>query len=121
MFDNAVFEKWLDDNAAKAMEKIISGQALKSEETIILVLKGQANHIAHLDEDLKGEMQTLRKDMDKRFEQVDKRFEQVDKRFEQVDKRFEQLTGRIDNFMKWSLTTMITCSAVIIAVLKFTT
>ena len=114
MFDNAVFEKWLDDNAAKAMEKIISGQALKSEETIILVLKGQANHIAHLDEDLKGEMQTLRKDMDKRFEQVDKRFEQV-------DKRFEQLTGRIDNFMKWSLTTMITCSAVIIAVLKFTT
>ncbi len=81
-----------------------------------------------LDQDLKGEMLTLRKDMnkrfeqvDKRFEQVDKRFEQVDKRFEQVDKRFEQLTGRIDSFMKWSLTTMITCSAVIIAVLKFTT
>ena len=107
MFNNADFEKWLDDNASKAMEKITSGQVLKSEETIILVLKGQANHIAHLDQDLKGEMLTLRKDMNKRFEQV--------------DKRFEQLTGRIDSFMKWSLTTMITCSAVIIAVLKFTT
>ena len=135
MFDNSGFEQWLDENAQKAMQKVTNNEALKSEEIIVLVLKAQTNHITHLEQDLRGEILTLRKDMndrfeqvqeqmnrrfeqvDKRFEQVDKRFEQVDKRFEQVDKRFESVQAQINSFMRWSLTAMISCSGVTIAAL----
>ena len=117
MFDNSIFEKWLDDQAGELIKKIGAGEKLSSEEMIILVLKAQSNHFEHLDKDLREEMKDfhstfekrnrdikedirdLRIDMDKRFEHVDKRFEQVDRRFEQVDKRFE----RVYSFLKWEI------------------
>jgi hypothetical protein len=112
------------------MEKVASGEGIAPEQMMILMLKAQTNHFAHLDVDLRNEMKMLREDMDKRFEQVDKRFEQmhtettkrfeqVDKRFEQVDKRFEQLTSRIDHFMVWSFATTISVGGIIIAAIKF--
>ncbi|MEI6746351.1 MAG: hypothetical protein WCL34_10345, partial [Methylococcaceae bacterium] len=118
MFDDKFFEDWLDSQAQSVMTKISTGEGISPEQMMILMLKAQTNHFAHLDvelrEDMKSmnerlssEMKTLRQDMDKRFEQVDKRFEQVDKRFEQVDKRFEQLTSRIDRFMIWSFAVTI--------------
>ena len=132
MFENNIFEKWLDEKSQELVNKIRSGEALSSEEMIILVLKAQSNHFYHLDKDLRDEMKELREDttkqiselredttrqiielredMDRRFEQVeerfkqvDKRFEQVDKRFEQVDKRFDAIIARMDRFMIWSL------------------
>ena len=106
MFDNDIFEKWLDEQANKLIKKMGSGEALTSEEMIILVLKAQSNHFEHLDKDLRGEIRDLRvdlnemkADMDRRFEQVDRRFEQVDRRFEQVDKRFD----RVYSFLKWEI------------------
>ncbi len=101
MFDNSSFEQWLDENAKKAMQKVTNNEALKSEEIIVLVLKAQTNHITHLEQDLRGEILTLRKDMNNRFEQVDKRFESVQ--------------AQINSFMRWSLTAMISCSGVTIA------
>ncbi len=140
MFDNKVFDDWLDAQAQKAMNQIGNSEAISPEQMTILVLKGQTNHFHHLDielrEDMKsmnerlsGEMRALREDMDKRFEQMDKRFEQmqqetakrfeqVDKRFEQVDKRFEQLTSRIDHFMIWSFATTISVGGMIVAAIK---
>jgi ElaB/YqjD/DUF883 family membrane-anchored ribosome-binding protein len=141
MFDDKFFDDWLDAQAQKVMEKVASGEGIAPEQMMILMLKAQTNHFAHLDVDLRsdmqnldsrlssemqkmnerlsGEMRELREDMDKRFEQVDKRFEQVDKRFEQVDKRFEQLTSRIDHFMVWSFATTISVGGIIIAAIKF--
>ena len=148
MFDDKLFDDWLDGQAQKVMEKVASGEGIAPEQMMILMLKAQTNHFAHLDVDLRsdmqnldsrlssemqkmnerlsGEMRELREDMDKRFEQVDKRFEQVDKRFEQVDKRFEQvdkrfeqLTSRIDHFMIWSFATTISVGGIIIAAIKF--
>ena len=123
MFDNKVFDDWLDAQAQKAMNQIGNSEAISPEQMTILVLKGQTNHFHHLDielrEDMKsmnerlsGEMLALREDMNKRFEQVDKRFEQV-------DKRFEQLTSRIDHFMIWSFATTVSVGAVIVTVIKF--
>ncbi|PPD49448.1 MAG: hypothetical protein CTY13_03445 [Methylobacter sp.] len=108
---------------------------------MVLVLKAQTNHFAHLDIELREEIQGLREDMDKRFdlmreemdkrfdlmreemskrfEQVDKRFEQVDKRFEQAEKRFEALTIRIDRFMIWSFATTLSVGGIVIAAIKF--
>ena len=145
MFDDKFFDDWLDGQAQKVMEKVASGEGISPEQMMILMLKAQTNHFAHLDVDLRsdmqnldsrlssemqkmnerlsGEMRELREDMDKRFEQVDKRFEQMHtetaKRFEQVDKRFEQLTSRIDHFMIWSFATTISVGGIIIAAIKF--
>ena len=137
MFDDKFFDDWLDNQAQKVMEKVANGEGIAPEQMMILMLKAQTNHFAHLDVDLRNEMVLLREDMDKRFEQVDKRFEQmqqetakrfeqvdkrfeqVDKRFEQVDKRFEQLTSRIDHFMVWSFATTLTVGGLVVAAIKF--
>ena len=123
MFDDKFFDDWLDTQAQKVMEQVASGQSISSDQMMILMLKAQTNHFAHLDIDLRSEMKALREDMDKRFEQVDKRFEQVDKRFEQMQvetaKRFDQLTSRMDHFMIWSFATTLTVGGIVIATIKF--
>ena len=130
MFDDKFFDDWLDSQAQKVMEQVANGLSISSDQMMILMLKAQTNHFAHLDVDLRSEMKALREDMDKRFEQVDKRFEQmqvetakrfeqVDKRFEQVDKRFDQLTSRMDHFMIWSFATTLTVGGIVIAAIKF--
>ncbi len=104
MFDDKFFDNWLDTQAQKVMEQVASGQSISSDQMMILMLKAQTNHFAHLDIDLRSEMHALREDMDKRFEQMQvetvKRFEQVDKRFEQMQietvKRFEQVDKRFE-------------------------
>jgi uncharacterized protein YhaN len=126
MFDDKFFDEWLDNQAQKVMDQVAYGQSISSDQMMILMLKAQTNHFAHLDIDLRSEMKALRDDMDKRFEQVDKRFVQVDKRFEdvnkrfeQVDKRFDQLTSRMDHFMVWSFATTLTVGGIVIAAIKF--
>ena len=122
MFDNQIFEDWLDAQARKAMEKIGNGESIAPEQMTILVLKAQTNHFAHLDVELREDMKALdgrlsqdMQSMNERLsremqalnerlsvemrslrEDMDKRFEQVDKRFEQVDKRFEQVDKRFE-------------------------
>ncbi len=128
------FDDWLDGQAQKVMEKVASGEGIAPEQMMILMLKAQTNHFAHLDVDLRSDMQNLdsrlsseMQKMNERLsgemrelrEDMDKRFEQVDKRFEQVDKRFEQLTSRIDHFMIWSFATTISVGGIIIAAIKF--
>ncbi|MGH8556532.1 MAG: hypothetical protein ACRESZ_03530, partial [Methylococcales bacterium] len=98
--------------AQKVMEQVGNNQPVSSEQITILILKAQTNHFHHLDVALKSEIQSLRVDMDSRFEQVDKRFEQV-------DKRFEQLTSRIDHFMIWSFATTVSVGGMIVAAIKF--
>ena len=72
MFDDKFFDDWLDSQAQKVMEKVASGEGIAPEQMMILMLKAQTNHFAHLDVDLRNEMILLREDMDKRFEKVDK-------------------------------------------------
>ena len=134
MFDDKFFDDWLDGQAQKVMEKVASGEGIAPEQMMILMLKAQTNHFAHLDVDLRSDMQNLdtrlssemlkmnerlSSEMRELREDMDKRFEQVDKRFEQVDKRFEQLTSRIDRFMIWSFATTISVGGIIIAAIKF--
>ena len=88
MFDDKFFDDWLNSQAQKVMEQVAGGQNITSDQMMILMLKAQTNHFAHLDVDLRTEMRALHEDMDRRFEQM--QIETV-KRFEQVDKRFEQM------------------------------
>lgn len=125
MFNDNIFDEWLDNKAKEIIIAMGEGKPLSSEEMMVLVLKAQTNHFNHLDVELREDMRNLREDMDKRFEQVDKRFEQVDKRFEQVDKRFEQvdkrfdmLVKRIDRFMIWSFATTLTVGGMVVTAIK---
>nr|VFK13065.1 MAG: hypothetical protein BECKLPF1236B_GA0070989_10434 [Candidatus Kentron sp. LPFa]VFK13270.1 MAG: hypothetical protein BECKLPF1236A_GA0070988_100851 [Candidatus Kentron sp. LPFa] len=97
MFDNDVFEKWLDTKSQEIVEKMGRGEPLLTEEMMVLVLKAQSNHFHHLDKDLRNEMKTLREDMDKRFEQV---------------------MRRIDRFMFWSLGVTVAAAAFVVTYLK---
>jgi tetrahydromethanopterin S-methyltransferase subunit G len=90
MFQDDIFDEWLDSESKTVLGKFKSNKPLSIEDKMILTLKAQTNHFAHLDQD-------IRKDIAKLGESTNKRFEQVDKRFEQVDKRFEQLNLEIKN------------------------
>ena len=58
MFENDVFDVWLDNKSKEIILKL-DKEKLSSEEMIILMLKAQTNHFAHLDIDLRSDMQTL--------------------------------------------------------------
>nr|VFJ48359.1 MAG: hypothetical protein BECKDK2373C_GA0170839_102134 [Candidatus Kentron sp. DK] len=129
MFDNDIFEKWLDTKSQEIVEKMGQGAQLRTEEMMILVLKAQSNHFHHLDQDLRNEMitlrgdfqheiRTLREDMNRRFESADKRFEDMNNRFGDMNKNFEQLMRRVDRFMFWSMGTTVAAAAFVVTYLK---
>jgi len=125
VFEDDVFDAWLDVKSKEIVQKL-GKEVLSSDEMIVLVLKAQTNHFAHLDKDLRSdmaelnknlrsEMAELNKSISERIEKstaewrtemmelrkdMDRRFEQVDKRFEQVDKRFEQVDKRFEQVDK---------------------
>nr|VFK16385.1 MAG: hypothetical protein BECKLPF1236B_GA0070989_109414 [Candidatus Kentron sp. LPFa] len=129
IFDNDIFEKWLDDKSQEIVGKMGQGEPLRTEEMMVLVLKAQSNHFYHLDRDLRGEMITLREDsrdemkalredMNQRFASVDKRFEDMNKRFEDINKHLEQLMRRVDRFMFWSLGVTVAAAIFVVNYLK---
>jgi len=115
MFDDELFEDWLDKKT-KAIFSKLGEEAISSDEMILLVLKAQTNHFEHLDTDLRTEMAALNKELREELILLRK---DMDKRFEQVDKRFEVLTSRIDHFMIWSFATTLTVGGLVIAAIKF--
>jgi len=102
-------------------------EVLSSDEMIVLVLKAQTNHFAHLDKDLRSDMAELNKSISDRIEKSTTEWHEemtalrkdMDKRFEQVDKRFEALTIRIDRFMIWSFSTSLAISAAVVAAIRY--
>nr|VFK06671.1 MAG: hypothetical protein BECKLPF1236B_GA0070989_10021 [Candidatus Kentron sp. LPFa] len=119
MFDNDIFEKWLDSQSQAIVDKMGQGAQLCTEEMMILVLKAQSNHFHHLDKDLRNEMITLRGDMrdEMRTLREDMRDEMKTLR-EDMDRRFEQVIRRMDRFMFWSLGVTVAAAAFVVTYLK---
>jgi uncharacterized coiled-coil DUF342 family protein len=111
MFTETVYTSWLNQRAGQIFDKVTNHQTITNEETMVLVLKAQNDHIRQLAESMSAGFDRV----DRRFEQVDKRFEQMDKRFEQMDKRFEQVTS---NF-KWGLIAAMAFLSLLMTGLKF--
>ena len=88
MFDNSMFEDWLDKKAFEVFQKVGRNESIRSDEMMILILKAQANHFMHLDADLRKDMRDLREDMNKR---VDDLREDMNRRFEDVNRRFTSM------------------------------
>ncbi len=102
-------------------------EKISNEEMIILMLKAQTNHFAHLDQDLRSDMQKLNTKLSSDMQAMNERLshemlelrKDMDKRFEQVDKRFEALTTRIDRFMIWSFATTLAIGAGVVAAIRY--
>ena len=65
MFDNDLFETWLNKKAGEVFDKVGREEPIRPDEMMILVLKAQANHFMHLDTDLRKDMRDLREDMNR--------------------------------------------------------
>ena len=114
MLEDDIFKQWLDDEASRVLAKLKTEVPLDQDDKLIIVIKGQMNHLHHLDVELRQEMKALRKDMDRRFEQMDRRFEQMDSRFDAMGQRMER-------FMVWSFGVTVGVAAVMITILKWPT
>jgi len=104
MFQDDIFDEWLDSESQSVLNKFKTNEPLSIEDKMILTLKAQTNHFYHLDQDIRKDIsdldnKTMTAISDLR-EDTNKRFEQVDKRFEQVDKRFEKLHDELHNIYK---------------------
>lgn len=84
MFNNEIFDSWLNKKSDEILSKV-DREKISTEEMIILVLKAQTNHFYHMDIDV-----------NKRFEAIDQRFKEVDKRFDQIDVRLDKMETRLD-------------------------
>jgi chromosome segregation ATPase len=116
MFNNEIFENWLDQKAQAILLKI-DKEVITDNEMLTLVLKAQTNHFNHLDIDLRQNFKSLEestnqhfkmidtqfirindefKRIDERFQKVYERFELIDQRFEKIDERFDKIDQRFE-------------------------
>jgi hypothetical protein len=116
MFQDNIFDKWLDTKTQEIIKNMGDGKPLSSEEMMVLVLKAQTNHFNHLDIELRDDMRTLREDLTNDMKTLR---QDMDKRFEQVDKRFESLVTRMDRLMIWTFATTVSVGGIVIAAIKF--
>ena len=75
-----------------------------------------------VEEELKHQRELMQQGfamMEKRFQQVDKRFEQVDYRFASIQQDLRLLNQRMERFMIWSFSPLLTVGGLMVAILKF--
>ena len=135
-FDDNFFDQWLDRSGHAVFAKISSGEAVRTEEMMILVLRSQTRTSRRLESEFRREMKVLReeikelrRDMDKRFaemrEDMNRRFaemrEDMDRRFtemrEDMDRRFTAMRGDMNSVfstVKWMIAL---CSGVIVTLI----
>lgn len=108
MFDNIVFDSWLTKKSDEILSKV-DREKITTEEMIILLLKAQTNHFHHMDDEFRGEFDSIKKEFGKIYQQfgeVNRRFQVIDQRFERIDQKFDR-QGKI---MMWGfalITTLI--------------
>nr|VFK40834.1 MAG: hypothetical protein BECKTC1821E_GA0114239_10084 [Candidatus Kentron sp. TC] len=95
MLENGIFERWLNDEAKRVLAKLEDNDLLTQDDKPIIVLEGQMDHFHHLDVELRGEILTLRQNMDRRFEQVDRRFEAITDEIKQLYRAIDVQTWKM--------------------------
>jgi hypothetical protein len=123
MFNDTIFDTWLDAKANEIIVAMGNGSALTPEQMMVLVLKVQTNHFNHLDIDLRTDMKDLREDLTSGMKDLREDMkvlrEDMDKRFEKVDKRLESMITRMDSMMIWMFATTLTVGGIVIAATKY--
>ena len=96
VFDNIVFDAWLNNKSQEILSKV-DRERITTEEMLILILKAQTNHFHHMDLEFRGEFKTIYQN----FRDIDQRFEKIDQRFEHFDKKMEDRFDRQNRFLMW--------------------
>lgn len=99
MFNDDIFEKWLDKEANKVLEKLNKdGEPLSIEDKMILTLKAQTNHFYHLDLELREEMKKTNSKLDGFIAEQNKKWEEQNKRWDisnqQLTKMYEAINSQ---------------------------
>ena len=125
MFDDNMFEEWLNEKAGEVFDKVGREEAIRPDEMIILVLKAQVNHFTHLDTDLRKNMRDLREDMNElRRETNDLRKDMNELRQESISLRRGMNTLREDmekrfNRTQWLIGTGVAFLTVLMSFYQF--
>ena len=72
MFENQLFDHWLQQKSQEILSKI-DKEKVTTEDMLILTLKAQTNHFHHMDVEFREE-----------FKKIDQRFETIDKKFDRL-------------------------------------
>ena len=124
MFDDNMFEKWLNEKAGEVFDKVGREEAIRPDEMIILVLKAQVNLI-HLDTDLRKDMRDLREDVNElRREMNELRRDMNELRQESISLRRDMNTLREDmekrfNRTQWLIGTGVAFLTVLMSFYQF--
>ena len=76
-FDDNFFDQWLDRSGHAVFEKISSGEAVRTEEMMILVLRSQARTSRRLEGEFRREMKVLREEIKELRRDMDRRFAEM--------------------------------------------
>lgn len=82
VFDNYVFDSWLNKKSDEILSKV-DKSTISTEEMLTLILKAQTNHFHHMDVEFREEFKT-------------------------IDNRFETLNSKIDDRFKWQTGIIVT-------------
>ncbi|MGZ3787662.1 MAG: hypothetical protein ACXVLQ_04025 [Bacteriovorax sp.] len=99
MFNNQLFDSWLNKKSDEILSKV-DRETISTEEMIILVLKAQTNHFYHTDIDLKKGMSDIDHRMEKGFLHFDSKLE---KSISDLENKMEKGLADLDNKMEKGL------------------
>jgi len=101
MFNDDIFDKWLDKEANKVLEKLNSNddEALSVEDKMILTLKAQTNHFYHLDIELKQDIESFRQEQNKKWDESNKKFDamqvELNKMYQAINNQTWKMIGAV--------------------------
>ena len=113
-FDDNLFDQWLDRSGHAVFEKISSGEAVRTEEMMILVLRSQARTSRRLEGEFRREMKVLREEFKELRRDMDRRFAEMR---EDMDRRFAEMREDMNGVfstVKWMIAL---CSGVIVTLI----
>ena len=134
MEEDEVFLSILDGLVKKSREEMERTGNLSMENAWPILLKGQYNHIKHLDEDVSRRLVAmdekidhLDKDVSGRLVAMDEKIDglrsEMDQRFDglrcKMDRQFDQTYGVLTSQTRWMVGTMIAMSGIFMAMIKF--
>jgi len=96
MFNDDIFDKWLDKEANKVLEKLNGDEALSVEDKMILTLKAQTNHFYHLDIELKQDIESFRQEQNKKWEESNRKWDESNRKWEEQNKKWNESNKKFD-------------------------
>jgi len=102
MFQDDIFEKWLNDEANNVLEKLKTEKPLTIEDKMILTLKAQTNHFYHLDIELREKIDDFQKDQNKKWDEQNKKWDEQNKKWDELSKQIQNIYKSI-NGQTWKM------------------